>query len=129
MATRSVCKDAKERLLLSASRHQPIHFPSKLLHRRRNRGTSRVDHNIPFGGYFGQAHPQRFPQPSFHPIPQHGLAESPRHRESQPGPVTLSTPQSPPRHSQAKGRKVPAGESSSLVVGPAEIGGSQDPSS
>ena len=41
-----------------------------------------------------------------------------RQRETQPRPVVL-----PPGDSQTESRKIPAREASSLIVGPAEIGG------
>ena len=132
-ATESAYTAARSPLPLSALRHQSIHFAPQLLRRSRNSWTAGVDHNVPFRGHLRQPHPQSLPQSPLYAIPQHGFPKSSRHGEPQPRPrltrsMTIRCMAGFSFHAQAERGKIAARKSSSLIVGFAEIGGSQDPS-
>jgi hypothetical protein len=131
-AIASVCTDAKSRLLLSALRHQSIHFPPQFLNRRGERGAARVDHNIPFRRHVQQTHSQDLPQAALHAISQHGFPERSRHRKPQTRTcafrfLRVRCIRSRTLDAQEESREVTAGEASPLIVSSAEIGGSENP--
>jgi hypothetical protein len=104
-------------------RHQPLHFASKLLHRRLQSRAPRVNHDIPLRCDVVQTNPKRFPQSPLHPVSHHSLSEGTWHREAQPRPLLFA-----PWNSQAKRRKVRACNPAPLTVRFAEIRSSQNSS-
>ncbi len=84
-AKSAACNNAGWRLLLCASRDEPIHFASKLLGCRREGCAPGVDHDVPFRRKFRKTKPKHFPQPSLHPVAINCLSERARNGETQPG--------------------------------------------
>src|SRR5579864_3192902 len=119
----AACRDPTWRLPLSALRHQPIHFASKLLHRRLQSRASRVDYDVPLRRNVLHPNANCFSQPPLHAVSHHSLSEGAWHREAQPRPLLFA-----PWNPQAKRRKVRARNPAPLIVRFAEIRSSQNSS-